>query len=289
MKTIGIIGLGAIGYPIAKQLLDNSYGLVTAVHSKRSEEKAVSLGLKIVDSPSAISEYTDTVIILVNDFSQCMECLTSECGLFNSLRSGNIILSSTIDPRQVDELLSVTPNGINIIDAPISGGVTAAEKGSLITMVAGGNDAFQGCQEIMMAYSRKIIYVGERVGSAQALKAVNQMLVGIHMVATAEAMSLAEGLDIPPEKLLETISECSGESNIFKNRMPKLINKDYTARASLATLIKDTGICIDLANLCDSPCHLTKLCHDLFSKTPSFDASMEDACSVIRLYEKEKE
>ena len=285
MKKLGLLGLGALGMPVGERLIQHGFQLYTSVHSEHSRERAQSLGIEIVDSPAEIAAYTDIVLILVNNYSQCLECLTAEKGLFHSLKKGTVILSSTLDPRQAKELDVLCPQEVHLLDAPVSGGVTGAQSGTLVTMVAGEEAVLAQCKEVFSAYSKKVVHVGSEIGRAQALKAVNQMLVAIHMVATSEAMSLATGLGISPEVLLETVSDCAGNSNIFQNRIPKLIAGDFSARASLKTLEKDTAICIDLAKMVQVPCYLTSLCHDMFKCTPTTDPSLEDACAVIRLYQ----
>ena len=288
MKKIGLIGLGAMGFPIAKRLQENGFELCTYVRSKHSLRKAEHLNIQVVDTPASLSKYTNTVILLVNNYSQCHHCLYSVDGILSSLMCGTVIISSTIGPKQIKELSSLCPPGVEILDAPISGGVIGAETGTLVTMVAGKKERFVSVKNIFASYSKKIVYVGEVVGQAQALKAINQMLVGIHMVATAESYALSQELGIDPQAMFETISECAGNSNIFHSRIPKLIAEDYSAHASLQTLEKDTGICKALADMKHIPCYLTTLCHDLFQQTPSSDPSGEDACAVIRLYKKEK-
>lgn len=284
MRSIGLIGLGAMGYPIARHLIQKGFTLYTYVRSEHSLKKAQSLGIQTVDTPAALSRHTDTILILVNNFSQCRLCLCEENGVFSTLTHGTVIISSTVDPRQIKILSEACPSGVTMMDAPISGGAVGAEDGTLVTMAAGDRQCFDSLQEVFSAYSKKIVFVGKEVGQAQALKAVNQMLVGIHMVATAESFALARGLGIDPRAMYETISECAGNSNIFRSRMPKLIAEDYSVRASLQTLEKDTGICKDLADMVQTPCYLTALCHDMFAQTPTDNASAEDACAVVRLY-----
>lgn len=287
MKKLGIIGLGTMGYPISKHLIDNGFSLYTYVRSERSRDRAQALGIQVVETPGELARYTDTVILLVADYNQCQHCLCDPDGIFATMGQGTVIISSTVDPRQIQELGAISPPDINILDAPVSGGAMGAEQASLVTMVAGDQAHFLKCGDIFSSYARKAVYVGPKLGQAQALKAVNQMLVGIHMVATAESMALATGLGINPVAMLETISECAGNSNIFRNRMPKLIAQDFAVRASLETLEKDTKICMDLAESVGVPCYLTEICHKLFQQTPRSRETAEDACAVIRLYRNE--
>ena len=289
MKTLGIIGLGAMGHPIARHLIDHGFQLYTTVRSERSRKKAEALGIQILGSHKDFAAYTDRIFLIVSNYAQCAECLLGEDGIFSTLKAGTVILSSTVAPKDAEKLSELCPDGIRLIDAPVSGGAIGAEKGNLVTMTAGDRQTVDSCRDIFDCYCRKVVYVGERAGQAQSVKAVNQMLVGIHMTAAAEAMALSTALGIDPQAMFETITDCAGNSNIFQSRMPKLIAGDFSARASLETLEKDTKICMDLASSAGVPCYLTEMCHDLFPRTPRKEANADDACAVIRLYQNNME
>ena len=289
MKTLGIIGLGAMGKPIAQRWLNAGYHLYTTVRSAHSRELAQRLGIEILPAPDAFPAVTDTVLLLVSNYAQCSQLLTGPGGLFSAMRSGTVVLSSTVAPQEAADLSAACPGDVELLDAPVSGGVTGAENGTLVTMVAGSQEAFDRCAPLFSVYAKKAVYVAEQPGRAQALKAVNQMLVGIHIVATAEAASLSSALGIDPTVLYDTISDCAGSSVIFQNRMPKLIRQDFSSRASLETLEKDTKICRDLAQNAGVPCFLTEICNRLYRETPRSETAAEDACAVIRLYQQQKE
>ena len=285
MKTLGIIGLGAMGHPIAAHLIRNGFELYTTVRSQKSRDKANALGIHVLESRRDFAAHTDRILLLVSNYAQCTECLLGDDGVFSTFHKGSVILSSTVSPKDAEALAALCPDNVALIDAPVSGGAIGAEKGNLITITAGDSDAIDNCRDVLDCYCRKVVQVGNKAGQAQAVKAVNQMLVGIHMTATAEAMALSTAMGIDPQAMFETISDCSGTSNIFQSRMPKLIAGDFSARASLETLEKDTRICMDLAETYGVPSYLTNICHDLFVQTPRDSAVSEDACAVIRMYE----
>ena len=289
MKTLGIIGLGAIGQPIARQLIDGGFQLYTTVRSERSRKKAADMGIQILEHNRDFARVADRILLIVSNYDQCAACLLGDNGLFSTLKKGTVILSSTVAPGEAEILSAACPEGVTLVDAPVSGGAPGAEKGTLVAITAGEQQAVDSCRDIFDCYCRKLVYAGEVPGQAQALKAVNQMLVSIHMTATAEAMAFSTALGIDPSVMFETISECAGNSNIFQSRMPKLMAGDFSAGASLETLEKDTRLCMDLSDAAGVPCYLTKMCHNLFSRTPRAENQAEDACSVIRLYQNDME
>ena len=275
MKQLGIIGLGAMGAPMAAKLQECGFQLFTTVRSAHSRQKAERMGIQVLGTAREIAERTDRILLMVSNYEQCCSCLQGTDGVLAAMEKGTIIVSSTIAPEQMRLLSEMCPDGIALLDAPVSGGVTGAEQGKLVTMAAGDSQVFEVCRDIFQAYSKM-------------LKAVNQMLVGIHIAAAAEAVSFSEAMGIDPQAVLDTISECAGNSNMFQSRVPKLIKHDYSSRAALETLEKDTKICIDLAEKAEVPCYLTELCHDLYRKTPRSDVMQEDACAVIRMYQQPK-
>lgn len=243
------------------------------------------MGIQVLETAGEIAERTDRILLMVSNYEQCRGCLQGTDGVLAAMKKGIIIVSSTIAPEQMRLLSEMCPEGIALLDAPVSGGVTGAEQGKLVTMAAGDSQVFEVCRDIFQAYSKKIVYVGAKLGQGQMLKAVNQMLVGIHIAAAAEAVSFSESMGIDPQVLQDTISECAGNSNMFQSRVPKLMKHDFSSRAALETMEKDIKICIDLAEKAGVPCYLTELCHDLYRKTPRSETVQEDACAVIRVYQ----
>ena len=286
MKQFGIIGLGAMGTPMATHLQAAGFELYTTVRSERSREKANRMGIHVLSTAGELAEYTDRVLLMVSNYDQCLSCFQGPDGLLAALKTGTIIVSSTIAPEQMQKLWALCPEGVQLLDAPVSGGVTGAEQGKLVTMAAGDAAVLERCRDVFSAYSKKIVHVGTTPGQGQMIKAVNQMLVGIHIAAAAEAASLSEAMGIDLETMLDTISSCSGNSNMLQSRIPKLAARDYSSRAALETLEKDTKICMDLAAEAGIPCYLTELCHDLYVKTPRSEQVQEDACAVIRMYQR---
>lgn len=283
-NTLAIIGLGAMGYPVAEHLINHGFELYTVVRSERSRKKAQELGICVVDAYRDLAGYTDRILMFVSNYAQCEECLLGSEGALSAMERGTIILASTVSPDSAAQLAAACPEGVHLVDAPVSGGAVGARKGDLLVMAAGEAQTVESCRDIFECYSRKVSYIGANPGQAQAVKAVNQMLVSIHMTAAAEAMALSTGLGIDPQTMLDTITECSGNSYMFQSRMPKLIRQDFSAQASLETLEKDTGICMELAESANIPCYLTQMCHELFRQTPRSETSPEDACAVIRMY-----
>lgn len=286
---LGIIGLGAIGYPIAQNLLHSGYELYTTVRTEKSRKRAERLGIHVLESPQFLYNYVNKVILFVSNHEQCKQCLYAEDGIFTTLKAGLIILGSTIAPNEAQALIQNAPEKVQFIDAPVSGGISRAKDGTLVCIAAGEPQILKKNNDIFSAYCQEVIHVGNEIGQAQKVKAINQMLVSINIIATAEAANLARASDLELNAVFKTISKCAGNSFVFQNRMPKLIERDFTTRASIETMQKDTKICLQLAQETNSPCFLTNLCHELYKKIPSKSIDSEDACAVIRLYEDYKQ
>jgi 3-hydroxyisobutyrate dehydrogenase-like beta-hydroxyacid dehydrogenase len=288
-QSVGIIGLGSMGAPMARRLMEAGFPLRTYVRSEHSLRRAQALQIPVCASPKELALQSDTILLLVSNGEQCEQCLSGDTGVFAAEKECRILLSSTVSPEMAKELAQRCPAGMHLLDAPISGGVSGAEQGTLVSMVAGDADTYEACLAVLECYSKRVVYVGSQPGQAQQLKSINQLLVSIHMAATAEADALAEGLGLDPQLVFETICDCAGDSAIFRSRMPKLICRDFSPRATLETLEKDTGIILSLAQQAQVPCYLTQLCHELYTRTPRPAPHSLDACSVLQLYQTEKE
>lgn len=283
MKKIGIIGLGAMGFPIAEHIAASGYPLYFFARKQDVIERAEKFGATFIPTIEELGSYAETVIILVNTFSQCVECLNK---LLRGMKKGTIIIESTISHKEMEHIEKMCePNGINVIDAPISGGVRGAVSGNLTLMAAGDKELVDSYIPLFQTYSKKIVYAGNKVGKAQILKSVNQLLVGIHTIALAEAYSLGIKSGINPKVIYETIVESAGNSKIFENRGKTIIERNFVRRSSLNIQKKDLNICEQLAAENNAPLLVGTLCKQLFELAAGKFDPEEDISAVIKIYE----
>jgi len=175
--------------------------------------------------------------------------------------------------------------GCQIIDCPVSGGTTGAKHGTLTLMAACKEEVFRGHKPLLECFGVNVIHVGETCGQGQAVKAINQLLVGIHMCATAEAFTLAKQCGLDLQTVYDVITKSAGCSEIFKNRGQFLIARDFSTRSTLQIQLKDANIVCKTADAVGAPMPLTSTVRELFKLAVRKYPPTDDSLEVVRLYE----
>lgn len=245
MRT-GFVGLGAMGTHMARNL--HRAGLLTAVWN-RSSGKAQSLAAELgVAAPATLAELAAACEAVVSCVSADADVLEVTRGLAPALRQGALVLDcSTVSAetaRQAAELIE--PRGADFLDCPVSGGVEGARDGTLAIMVGGKPEAYERAQPILQALGRTIAHFGP-VGSGEAAKATNQIMVAGIVEAIAEAMAFAHAQGLPLDKLIATLGKGAGSSWYFVHRAPNMARGSYPPGFRVRLHDKDLGICHDMA------------------------------------------
>jgi len=283
MKRIGMIGLGAMGRGIAQNILQKGFPLFVYDIRPEGMQPLVQQGAKACESIQQLGTLADTVLVMVNTFDQCRSVLTS---LLQTLLGGTVIVLSTmaVDEAQMLQQM-VEGQGCRMIDCPVSGGTVGAQKGILTLMAACDPEVFQVHKSLLESFSANAIHVGDRCGQGQAVKAINQLLVGIHMCATAEAFTLARQCGLDLQTVYDVISKSAGCSEIFRNRGQFLIDRDFSTRSTLQIQLKDTGIVCKTADAVGAPTPLANTARELFKLAVRKYPPTDDSLEVVRLYE----
>ena len=244
MRT-GFVGLGAMGTNMARNL--QRAGLLAAVWN-RSSDKAQALAAELrVEAPATLAELAAACEAIVSCVSADADVLEVARALAPGLRPGTLMLDcSTVSAetaRQAAQLLE--PRGAEFLDCPVSGGVEGARDGTLAIMVGGKPEAFERAQPILRALGRTIAHFGP-VGSGEAAKATNQIMVAGIIEAIAEAMAFAHAQGLPLDKLIDTLGKGAGSSWYFVHRAPNMARGSYPAGFRVRLHEKDLGICHDM-------------------------------------------
>ncbi|XP_075442961.1 3-hydroxyisobutyrate dehydrogenase, mitochondrial isoform X3 [Ascaphus truei] len=188
---VGFVGLGNMGNPMAKNLLKHGYPVIAYDVFPEACKEFQDSGAQIMDSPSDVAERADRIITMLPSSSNAIEAYTGPNGILKKVKKGSLLIdSSTIDPAVSKELANhVEKMGAVFMDAPVSGGVGAARSGNLTFMVGGVEQEFNAAKELLTCMGANVVYCG-KVGTGQAAKICNNMLLAISMIGTAEAMNL---------------------------------------------------------------------------------------------------
>ncbi|WP_299679202.1 L-threonate dehydrogenase [uncultured Roseobacter sp.] len=279
-----VIGLGSMGYGIAQSALragHETYGF--DVNEDRCRAFLAEGG-----RPGAlpeVAEYLDAVIVVVLNAAQTEEVLFGPAGIVPALKPGAVILScATVAPDVARDLARRTSDhGVHYLDAPISGGAVKAAAGELTIMAAGSAEAFSAARATLDAISETVFELGE-AGAGSAMKAVNQLLAGVHIASMAEALTFGMTQGVAPETFVEVISKCAGTSWMLENRAPHIVAGDYTPHSAVNIWLKDLGIVLDIAKTGQFSAPLTAVALQQFVAAAGQGLGGEDDAAVAKVY-----
>jgi 3-hydroxyisobutyrate dehydrogenase len=283
---VAVAGLGSMGLGMAASLL-RAGAHVTGFDPGEDRRNAfAALGGRIATSATAASDHADVVVSVVVNADQTEALLFGPDGIATRMAPDGVFIScATLAPdkaRAMAQRLEAT--GRRYLDAPISGGAQRATDGSLTVMASGSPAAFDRASPVLDAIAGKVYRLGDAAGQGAAFKMVNQLLAGVHIAAAAEAIAFAanQGLDL--QRVYEVITASAGNSWMFENRVPHMIDGDYTPRSAVDIFVKDLGIVLDMGRSSAFPVPLASAALQLFVMTSAAGMGRDDDASVARLY-----
>jgi len=171
-----------------------------------------------------------------------------------------------------------------MLDAPVSGGPVKAAAGDLTIMAAGAADTFAKLQPLLDATAAQVFEVGSEIGQGATVKIIHQLLAGVHIAAAAEAMALASRADIPLQTMYDVVTNAAGNSWMFENRMPHVLEGDYSPRSSVDIFVKDLGLVTETGRALEFPLPIASIAHSLFVNAHNAGHGGSDDSAVIRNY-----
>ncbi|XP_034017391.1 3-hydroxyisobutyrate dehydrogenase a isoform X1 [Thalassophryne amazonica] len=293
---VGFIGLGNMGSPMAKNLLKNSYPVIATDIFPESCKELQDLGAQVVDSPAEVAEKADRIITMLPSSPNVIEVYKGPSGILKKVKKGTLLIdSSTIDPAVSKEMaLAADKMGAVFMDAPVSGGVGAANMAKLTFMVGGVEEEYQAAQELLTCMGANVVYCGE-VGNGQAAKICNNMLLAIGMIGTAETMNLGIRLGLDPKLLAKILNMSSGHcwSSDMYNPVPGVMEgvpsaNNYQGGFSSTLMSKDLGLAQNTATNTKTPIPLGSLAHQIYRVMCSRGYANKDFSSVFQFLREEE-
>ena len=284
-EKIGVIGLGSMGLGIACSLV--SAGLATRGYDVKPEplQKLAEAGGLPAGSAAEAADDVDALVVVVVNAAQTEAILFGEAGVASRMKPGAVILScATMSPHSAKQLASrAQAMGLLYLDAPISGGAAKAAQGQLTVMAAGAPKAFDRAQKLLDAMAGTVHRLGDEPGLGASYKMINQLLAGVHIAAACEAMTFAAklGLDLPT--LYKVITGSAGNSWMFENRGPHILDGDYAPRSAIQIFTKDLGIISDMGRQENFPLQLSTTALQMFIATAAAGMGRDDDASVARM------
>lgn len=283
---VGVVGLGSMGLGMALSLKRAGFDVAGCDVTPEAVAKLVAEGGRGAASPAEVAEGADAVVSVVVNAAQTETILFGAGGVAETLPKGAVFISSaTMDPDVARRLArQLEASGRLYLDAPISGGAQRAAHGELTILASGSPAAFDRARPALDAMSAKLYELGDQPGQGAAFKMINQLLAGVHIAAASEAMAFAakQGLDI--RKVYEVITASAGNSWMFENRMPHVLDGDYTPRSAVDIFVKDLGIIQDMARTAKFPVPVSAAALQMFLMTSASGMGRDDDASVARMY-----
>jgi 3-hydroxyisobutyrate dehydrogenase-like beta-hydroxyacid dehydrogenase len=266
-QRVGFIGLGLMGKPMCRNLINAGIDLVVTSRSSRSREEIAGLGAEAVETPGQIGGLADIVIIMVADTTAVESVLQSENGLLGQLREGGLVIdmgtTSVLKTRHFAMLVS--EKGGSYVDAPVSGGTIGAESGSLTVMAGGTEEAFKRALPILRILGERITHVGDS-GAGQVAKAANQVIVGLTIGAVAEALALSRAAGVDPARVRQALQGGFADSRILDIHGRRMVEGDYRLGARCTTQRKDMDQALEFAAALGLEMPATALSRDLYDR-----------------------
>lgn len=280
-----VIGLGSMGYGMAASLRRAGFEVTGFDVSSEAVKRFVAEGGRGAATPSAAADAEVVVSVVVNA-QQTEAILFGDHGCAEAMPEGAVFIScATMAPEAARALAArLAATGRHYLDAPISGGAARAAEGALTILASGSKPAFDRARAALDAMASKLYELGEEPGTGSGFKMINQLLAGVHIAAAAEAISFAakQGLDLA--RVYEVITAAAGNSWMFENRVPHVLEGDYRPRSAVDIFTKDLGIVLDMARGEKFPVPMASAALQMFLMTAASGMGREDDASVARIY-----
>jgi 3-hydroxyisobutyrate dehydrogenase len=286
--NIAFLGLGAIGRPMAARVAGS--GLPLTVWNRtasRAADFAKEFGARHATTPADAARDADVVVTCMPTSQDVASLLDGPEGLIAGLGNGATLIDCTSgDPatsRKIRDALA--ERNVGYIDAPVSGGTTGAEKGTLTIMVGGDAAVLERARPVLETFGQKIVHCGD-VGAGDAVKAVNNAFLATHILAAAEGLAALVKMGVDPKVALDVINASSGRSNASMNLIPeRVITRKFPRTFRLALLEKDVGIAAEVARDTRTPAPILQLTADLFRIARGEFGEVADHVEAVKMVE----
>jgi putative dehydrogenase len=285
-NKIAVIGLGAIGYGVAASLARKDWPVVGADTNPAATERFAREFGKATGSSREAASGADVIVLVVVNAAQCEAILFGDAGVLASAAPDALVISCvTMDPAQARRIgEKVEATGRAFVDAPTSGGPARAAEGAVTLLTSGREDAMRRAEPNFEAFASKVYRLGGEPGAGSAFKMINQLLAGVHIAAACEAIAFAKKLGLDLAKVYEVITASAGNSWMFENRVPHILENDYAPKSAVAIFTKDLGIVSDMARAASFPTPVAASALQMFLMTAASGMGHDDDASVARLY-----
>lgn len=286
METIGFIGLGLMGKPMAKNLLKAGYPVVVHNRSRGAVKELEESGARAAGGSAEVAEQSDVVITMLPDSPDVEEVVLGPKGVLEGARKGSVIVDmSTISPQvSINIAQEAAGKGVEMLDAPVSGGDIGAKEGTLSIMVGGKREVFERCLPIFNVLGKKIVYMGPN-GAGLSVKLVNQVIIGVFLSAVSEGLVLGMKAGLDPQLILDAVGAGVCRSAVLEVKGPTILKGDFRPGFFVKLHQKDLGLALRMARELCVPLPVTGIVNEMFNALRAKGRDNDDNSALITLYE----
>ena len=285
MQNISFIGIGLMGFPMAKNLLKSGFNLRAYNRSQDKADRLKEFGAEISTSIKDVVTNSDVIITMLTDDAAVEKVMGSDEFISNIKEGATVIDMSSVNPVITKKYFKILKEkNINYLDAPVSGGTIGAEEASLAIMVGGDEETFKQCYDLLKILGNPTL-VGP-VSSGQISKLANQIIVGVTIGAVAEAVTLCEKSGTNPNKMIEALSGGWADSKILQTHGKRMINKDFTPKGKTTTQLKDMTNIINAGKAVETHLPISSLIKEMYKDLVADGQGNTDHSSLYKAIEK---
>ncbi|AJQ29803.1 2-hydroxy-3-oxopropionate reductase [Pelosinus fermentans JBW45] len=284
---IGFIGLGIMGKPMSKNLLKAGYELIVVDRNQAAVDEVVAAGAKSAATAKAVAQQADIIITMLPNSPHVKEVVLGENGILEGVKKGTTFIDmSSIAPLVSRELAAkLAEKGVEMLDAPVSGGEPKAIDGTMSVMVGGKQEVFDTCYPIMKAMAGSVVRTGE-VGAGNVTKLANQVIVALNIAAVSEALVLASKAGVEPDLVYQAIRGGLAGSTVLDAKAPLMMDRKFDPGFRINLHIKDLANVLETSHDMGAPLPLTAAVMEMMQALKVDGMGDGDHGSLVKYYEK---
>jgi 2-hydroxy-3-oxopropionate reductase len=285
-ETIGFIGLGVMGDPMAHNLIEAGHSLVVHSRSPEPVEALAKAGAEVASGPREVGERSDVVITMLPDSAAVESVVLGEDGVLAGATEGDLLIDmSTIHPTVAVAIArAAAERGVSALDAPVSGGDVGAQQGTLSIMVGGESGDVERARPLLEVLGKTIVHVGEP-GAGQVVKACNQVVVAVTIAAVSEALVLGSKAGVDPERILDVLGGGLAANKVMEMRRTNFLEHDFTPGFRIDLHHKDLNIALESGDAYGVPLPLTGLVQQYMRALRAKGHGGDDHSGLLQLVE----
>lgn len=284
---IGFIGLGIMGKPMAKNLLKAGYELMVLDLNRSVVDELTAMGAASAETPAEVAANTKIIITMLPNSPEVKEVALGKNGLIESASEGSVLIDmSSIAPLASREIAAaMAKKGVEMLDAPVSGGEPKAIEGTIAVMVGGKKEVFDANYDLMMAMAGSVVYVGE-IGAGNIAKLCNQVVVALNIAAVSEALVLAQKAGVSPDLVYQAIRGGLAGSTVMDAKAPMMMDRNFNPGFRIELHIKDMNNVLETSRKVGVPLPLASQVMEIMQAIKQDGSDVEDHSSIVKFYEK---